>query len=48
MDNAYMLFYERKGLGYADFIPDIIGKEPDTTPIDDDIEADYKRFCVIQ
>ncbi|XP_022103734.1 ubiquitin carboxyl-terminal hydrolase 32-like isoform X2 [Acanthaster planci] len=47
-DNAYMLFYERHGLSYADFIPDVRGKEPDTTPIDDDIEADYRRFCVIQ
>ncbi|XP_071945533.1 ubiquitin carboxyl-terminal hydrolase 32-like isoform X2 [Antedon mediterranea] len=47
-DHAYLLFYERKDLPYRCFIPDISGKTPDRSPIDDEIEADYKKFCVIQ
>ncbi|XP_072043615.1 ubiquitin carboxyl-terminal hydrolase 32-like isoform X1 [Amphiura filiformis] len=47
-DNAYMLFYERTSLNYASFVPDTQGKVADTASIDDEIEADYKKFCVIQ
>ncbi|XP_071486831.1 ubiquitin carboxyl-terminal hydrolase 32-like [Diadema antillarum] len=48
MDNAYMLFYECRSMSYVQYIPDTSGKHPDMTPIEDEIEADYRKFCVIQ
>ncbi|XP_070572719.1 ubiquitin carboxyl-terminal hydrolase 32-like isoform X2 [Ptychodera flava] len=47
-DNAYMLFYERQGLDYHQFLPDMGDKEPDTSSIDDEFENDFKRVCRIQ
>ncbi|XP_006811225.1 ubiquitin carboxyl-terminal hydrolase 32-like [Saccoglossus kowalevskii] len=47
-DNAYMLFYERQGLNYSDFLPDVSDKEPDTSSIDDEFESDFKKVCNIQ
>lgn len=48
MDNAYMLFYECRSMSYVQYIPDTSGKHPDMTTIEDEIEADYRKFCVIQ
>jgi len=46
-DTAYMLFYERQGLDYNKFMPDVTGREPDTSDIEDEFESDFKRMCVI-
>ncbi|XP_066297333.1 ubiquitin carboxyl-terminal hydrolase 32-like isoform X2 [Branchiostoma lanceolatum] len=47
-DSAYMLFYERQGMDYKKFLPDIQGKQPvNTDPIDDELENEMKK-CVIQ
>lgn len=47
-NNAYILFYERKGLQYSRFMPDISNREPDTQEIDDEFESDLKKMCLIQ
>ncbi len=47
-DSAYMLFYERRGLEHGKFMPDISGKERDTSDIDDEFESDFKKMCTIQ
>lgn len=46
-DTAYILFYERQGLDNKKFMPDITGKEPDNSEIDDEFESDFKKMCVI-
>ena len=46
-DTAYMLFYERQGLDYNKFMPDVTGREPDTSDIEDEFESDFKRMCVV-
>ncbi|CAH1641332.1 unnamed protein product [Spodoptera littoralis] len=46
---AYLLFYERQGLDYERYLPDIAGKEPvvrDTEVLDPD-ENDLKKMCSI-
>jgi len=45
---AYILFYERDGLNIDDYLPSI-GKRgpPDTKELDDELEADFKKQCVI-
>ncbi|CAH1801921.1 unnamed protein product [Owenia fusiformis] len=47
-DSAYMLFYERAGLDITRFMPNVDGKEPDLTEIDDEFESEFKKMCVIQ
>lgn len=47
-NSAYILFYEREGLEYSRFMPELCGKEPDTSEIDDEFESDLKKMCVIQ
>nr|XP_049699105.1 ubiquitin carboxyl-terminal hydrolase 32 isoform X1 [Helicoverpa armigera] len=46
---AYLLFYERQGLDYERYLPDITGKEPvvrDAEVLDPD-ENDLKKMCTI-
>ncbi|KAJ8711519.1 hypothetical protein PYW07_008761 [Mythimna separata] len=46
---AYLLFYERQGLDYERYLPDIAGKEPivrDAEVLDPD-ENDLKKMCSI-
>jgi len=46
---AYILFYERRGLDYSRYIPDVSGRQAqDVDKVDEECEADVKRFCVIQ
>jgi len=46
---AYIVFYERRGLDYDQYIPDVSGRQAqDVEKVDEEIEADMKRFCVIQ
>ena len=47
-NNAYILFYERSGLRYNRFMPDIANKDPDMQEIDDEFESDLKKMCTIQ
>ncbi|XP_064618756.1 ubiquitin carboxyl-terminal hydrolase 32-like [Lineus longissimus] len=47
-NSAYILFYERAGLEYKDYMPSIEGKEPDLSEIDDEFESDFKKMCSIQ
>ncbi|XP_063368814.1 ubiquitin carboxyl-terminal hydrolase 32 [Cydia amplana] len=47
--SAYLLFYERQGLDYERYLPDIKGKEPvikDSETLDPD-ESDLRKMCVI-
>ncbi|KAJ2943015.1 hypothetical protein O0L34_g15208 [Tuta absoluta] len=47
--SAYLLFYERQGLDYESYLPDIDGKEPvvkDSETLDPD-ESDLKKMCTI-
>lgn len=45
---AYILFYQRRDIDVQSFMPEITNKTPDTQEIDDEIESDFKRLCVIQ
>lgn len=47
--SAYLLFYERQGLDYDKYLPDIAGKEPvvSDTDIADPDENDLKKMCVV-
>ncbi|XP_006756226.2 PREDICTED: ubiquitin carboxyl-terminal hydrolase 32 isoform X1 [Myotis davidii] len=48
-DSAYILFYEQKGIDYAQFLPKVDGKKmADTSSMDEDFESDYKKYCVLQ
>ncbi|ESO97934.1 hypothetical protein LOTGIDRAFT_153045 [Lottia gigantea] len=47
-NSAYILFYERHNLDYNKFMPDVTGKEPDISEIDDEFESDLKKICVVQ
>ncbi len=47
---AYMLFYEREGLSAKDYLPPLpSGSEslPDTKDLDEELEADFKKQCVV-
>lgn len=48
LDHAYMLFYERTDLDYSKYIPHHKGLKPDLPPIDDEIEDNFRKLCVIQ
>ncbi|XP_071850144.1 ubiquitin carboxyl-terminal hydrolase 32-like isoform X3 [Apostichopus japonicus] len=48
LDHAYMLFYERDDLDYTRFIPNHKGAAPELPPIDDEIEDNFRKLCVIQ
>ncbi|XP_052268914.1 ubiquitin carboxyl-terminal hydrolase 32-like isoform X1 [Dreissena polymorpha] len=45
---AYILFYQRKDIDPATFLPEVAGKSPDMQEIDDEFESDFKKMCVIQ
>ena len=47
-NSAYILFYERKGVQFSKFMPDVTGKEPDMQEIDDEFESEYRKMCVVQ
>lgn len=48
-DSAYILFYEKQGVNYSNFLPKIDGKKmADTSSMDEDFESDYKKYCVLQ
>ncbi|XP_042906047.1 ubiquitin carboxyl-terminal hydrolase 32 isoform X2 [Parasteatoda tepidariorum] len=44
-DSAYMLFYEREGIDYEQYMPDVKGKVPDTSDIDAEFETDFRKMC---
>ncbi|GFR09430.1 ubiquitin carboxyl-terminal hydrolase 32 [Trichonephila clavata] len=44
-DSAYMLFYEREGMDYLQYMPDVKGKIPDTSDIDAEFETDFRKMC---
>jgi len=45
---AYILFYERRGLDYDRYIPDVSGRQAqDVDKVDEECEADVKRLCRI-
>ena len=46
--SAYILFYERENIDLDKIMPDVTGKEPDMTEIDDEFESDFKKMCVLQ
>jgi len=47
-DSAYILFYERQGLNRSQYMPDVTGKEPQSTDDDGEFDTDFKKYCVIQ
>lgn len=47
-NSAYILFYERKGVQFSKFMPDVTGKDPDMQEIDDEFESEYRKMCVVQ
>ncbi|GFO06715.1 ubiquitin carboxyl-terminal hydrolase 32 [Plakobranchus ocellatus] len=47
-NSAYILFYEREGVDFTRFMPDTTGREPDLSEIDDEIESNFKKNCVLQ
>lgn len=47
-DSAYMLFYEREGIDYERYLPNVSGKLPDMRDIDDEIESDFRKLCCLQ
>ncbi|XP_054718622.1 ubiquitin carboxyl-terminal hydrolase 32-like [Uloborus diversus] len=44
-DSAYMLFYEREGIDHLKYMPDVVGKIPDTSDIDAEFETDFRKMC---
>lgn len=49
IDSSYILFYERQGLDYDEFMPQTEGKiKVDTESMDDDFNSEYKKYCAIQ
>ncbi|XP_023240605.1 ubiquitin carboxyl-terminal hydrolase 32-like, partial [Centruroides sculpturatus] len=47
-NSAYMLFYEREGLDYESYMPDVSGRLPDMKEIEDEFENDFRKMCSIQ
>ncbi|XP_071178506.1 ubiquitin carboxyl-terminal hydrolase 32-like [Mytilus edulis] len=47
-NSAYILFYEQQNVDFSKFMPDLEGKEPDLSEIEDEFESDFKKACVIQ
>ena len=45
--SAYMLFYEREGLSQDQYMPNVVGKVPDRSDLDDDLDSDLRRCCVM-
>ncbi|XP_034237598.1 ubiquitin carboxyl-terminal hydrolase 32 isoform X2 [Thrips palmi] len=45
--SAYMLFYEREGLCQDQYMPNVAGKVPDRLDLDDDLDSDLKRCCLM-
>ncbi|XP_026279470.1 ubiquitin carboxyl-terminal hydrolase 32 isoform X3 [Frankliniella occidentalis] len=45
--SAYMLFYEREGLCQDQYMPNVVGKVPDRADLDDDLDSDLKRCCLM-
>ena len=45
---AYILFYQREGVDFHSLMPDITDKTPDKDEIDDEVESEFKKLCVIQ
>ncbi len=46
---AYMLFYEREGLDVGEYMPQLQDgwTPPDTKELDDELDADFKKQCVV-
>eukprot|EP00088_Acartia_fossae_P020500 TRINITY_DN22079_c0_g2_i3.p1 TRINITY_DN22079_c0_g2~~TRINITY_DN22079_c0_g2_i3.p1 ORF type:complete len:592 (+),score=155.44 TRINITY_DN22079_c0_g2_i3:376-2151(+) len=44
---AYILLYEREGLSISDYMPNLEGKEPDTSLLDEEFDTDFKKQCAI-
>ena len=47
-NSAYILFYEQQTVEFSKFMPDLDGKEPDLSEIEDEFESDFKKACVLQ
>ncbi|CAI9715032.1 ubiquitin carboxyl-terminal hydrolase 32-like [Octopus vulgaris] len=43
-NSAYILFYERQGVKFSKFMPDVSEKEPDIQEIDDEFESEYRKI----
>jgi len=49
VETAYTLFYQRQGIDFSDYMPNIEGRTPvNTDSMDDDFNSEYKKYCVIQ
>ncbi|XP_014674736.1 PREDICTED: ubiquitin carboxyl-terminal hydrolase 32-like [Priapulus caudatus] len=47
-DSAYILFYERAGLGYERYQPDVSGLQPQCPDPESDFDSDYRKNCCVQ
>jgi len=45
--SAYILLYEREGLAKSDYLPDLTGLKMDTGLLDEELENDFKKQCVL-
>lgn len=47
--SAYMLFYERTGLDYEPYLPDVSSRKPviSETELADGEDSDFKKMCTI-
>lgn len=48
VNSAYILFYEREGIDYNSYLPNVEGMLPDTKDIDDEFESDFRKICCLQ
>lgn len=47
-ESPYLLFYERVGMDYKNFQPDIQDRNPDCSNDEDEIDNEIKKACVLQ
>ncbi|KAG1684339.1 Ubiquitin carboxyl-terminal hydrolase 32 [Nymphon striatum] len=47
-DSAYILFYEREGIDYTQYLPNVdTNIVPDISDIEEELDTDFKKVCVI-
>jgi len=42
---AYILLYEREGLSTSDYMPNLEGRQPDNSFLDEELDSDFKKQC---
>lgn len=47
-ESPYLLFYERVGMDYKKFQPDVKDRTPESSNDEDEIDNEFKKACVLQ